>query len=110
MAITGCGCDLVGCVDGLLVGFSRTPQTPWTVELLGDGVLLKATSAELCPAQGPCQTGVRFNTTAARAVVRVTTPLGVRDTELGDIEYAKTSRGTGCAECRGQAQVVVEVP
>jgi hypothetical protein len=108
--LSACGCDLVGCIDGLIVGFAREPQSPWKVELFVDGASQPAPSTASCPGPGPCNTGVVFNSAATRAVVRVTTPAGVKDTEYTAIRYVKTPRGTGCTACRGQAQVVAEVP
>ena len=110
--VTACGCDLVGCIDGIIVGFSSQPATPWTVELLVNGVVVQQVpSTAMCGGLGPCDTGVLFNTSASAGVaIRVTTPAGVRTTGYSVISYRTSDAGVGCTECRGQASVVAQVP
>lgn len=108
--LASCGCDTIGCIDGVIVGLSSEPPTPWRVELFVDGVSQPAGSDAFCAGPNHCGTGVLFNISATRAVVRVTTPAGVRNTEYTAIRYVRAPRGSGCTACRGQAQVVAEVP
>jgi hypothetical protein len=107
--VTACGCDGVGCVDGIIVGFSSQPASPWKAELLVNGVVQQAQSGVACDDPSSCQTGVLFNTSASTGVaIRVTTPAGVRTTGYTAITYRDS--GAGCTECRGQASVVAQVP
>jgi len=109
--VAACGCDLVGCIDGIIVGFSSQPATPWKAELLVNGVVQQTQSSAPCDGPRSCQTGVLFNTSATTGVaVRVSNAAGVRTTGYSVINYRTSDRGSGCSECRGQASVVADAP
>jgi hypothetical protein len=112
LALQACGCDTSGCVDGLNVKFASAPSSPWTVELLVNGVLPKASFATSCDGTRECPSGASFDTDVRDGLsVRITTSTGVRTTSLPRINYARPSSSNNwCEECRGSAEVTVPVP
>ncbi len=113
LAIQGCGgCDLVGCVEGLLVSFDSPPAAPWKAELFVDGVLQPEPTEARCDGTRECPNGVLFRTFARTGVsVRITTSTGERTTLLPQLSYDKgQGEPNWCDECRGMATASVPVP
>src|SRR4051812_32201222 len=89
--LQGCGCTLIGCVNGLDVQLPSLPTTPFQVELLVAGVVQTAPAAATCDGASPCQQRIHFYTSATDQItIRVTTPNGVRTTAFPHVTYGKS--------------------
>ena len=107
----GCGCDAWGCADGLYVRLDHTPASPWTIELLVNGVLQPGPPGATCDGSRQCDPAVRYDMLPRNGVsIRVTTPTGVRTTILPRIDYTGQQRSDHCHDCRGQAFVTANIP
>lgn len=112
VSVQACGCDLVGCTDGLRVQLPAQLNAPYRVELLVAGERQLAPPEATCTDAAPCYHDIMFRTTPTeRVVVRVTTPLGVRDTAIPRIKYSTSHpNGSRCEPtCRG-ATIRAEIP
>jgi len=112
VSVQACGCNLVGCADGLLVQLPTQLNAPYRVELLVAGELQPAPAEATCSEGAPCYRDIMFRAyPTERVVVRVTTPLGTRDTAIPQIRYS-TSRpnGRGCEPTCRNASVRADIP
>jgi hypothetical protein len=105
-------CTLIGCTDGITVHLTTLPTGPYRVEILvgnGPGGLSYAYD---CAGGSACLKDIFFpELVLARIIVRVTTPLGTRDTEIANPVYT-TSRPNGpdCSPICRQASVTAQLP
>ena len=104
-------CTEIGCSDGITVHLPTLPAGPYTVELVvgpGDG----PSYAYNCAGGSNCQQDIFFpELVLDRIVVRVTTSLGSRLTEISNPVYVTTRpNGPDCPpECR-QITVTAQLP
>ena len=114
VGLSGCGCDTWGCIDGLFVRFASQPPAPWKVELLVGGVLQAAPVDAACDSNPRCNqlVGVRYTNQLAslNVSVRITTSAGVRTTDFPPITYTGKSPRSDCHDCKGQAEVIANIP
>lgn len=107
--LQACGCDGVACVDGLLVNLATPVPASYKVELLVAGIVQPAPASATCASGNSCGGSVLFDTNARNQVsVRVTTSTGAKTTEYSTLTYKSTA--SDCSNCRGQAEVVAQVP
>ena len=109
---SSCGCDLVGCVDGLTVHLKSLPAGAFQVELLVGGTVQPGSPAATCDGIRACNQDIYFSTSPTDQVsVRVTTTAGARTTTYPRIDYT-TSRPNGryCDPACHNATVVADVP
>lgn len=103
----GCGCDLVGCVNGMRVQFDAPPAAPFRAELLVDGVVQPLPSGAQCAVGQSCEGALFFVTDhVGPAQLRVTTAAGVRTLALPPLRYRPVDIGE-CETCRVADVVVV---
>lgn len=112
LGLQACGCNVVGCYDGLLVQLQPRPTGPYRVELLVDGVSQPAPPEATCTEVTGCFSGIVFRTRATdRVVVRVTTLAGTRDTAYPRLQYAtQRPNGRGCDPTCHNATVTADLP
>lgn len=112
LALSGCGCNLVGCADGLRVHLTSLPAVPVQVELLVAGIVQAAPLNATCSESTQCYQDIYFQTAATdRVSVRVTTSAGTRLTEFAKVVYAKSfPNGKGCSPTCLKATVTAIVP
>lgn len=105
-------CTLIGCTDGITVHLTTLPAGSYRVEILvgnGPGGLSYAYDC----AGGPgCQQDIFFpELVLDRIIVRVTTPLGSRDTEIANPVYVTSQpNGPDCSPTCRQASVTAQLP
>lgn len=112
LTISGCGCSLIGCADGLRVQLAAMPAGAFQVELLVSGVVQPAPPEATCDGASTCFQTINFQTRASDNVgVRVSTTAGVLMVNLPRITY-ETSRpnGKGCEPTCYNASVTVPIP
>lgn len=120
LSLTSCGvlgltgdCTAIGCTSGLTVHLPVLPAGAYTIEVLvagtGDG---GPTYAYTCAGGPQCRQDVFFpELVLSHPIVRVTTSVGSRLTEIPNLTY-ETSRPNGpdCApECR-TATITAQLP
>jgi len=112
LAISGCGCNLIGCADGLRVQLATMPVGAFQVELLVSGAVQPAPAEATCDGVKPCFQTITFQTRARDNVsVRVSTASGERVTNLPRISYdASRPNGKGCDPVCYNASVTVPIP
>ena len=112
LGLQACGCNLVGCYDGLLVNFPSRPEGPYRIELFAAGVVQPAPLEATCTEARGCNSGIVFRTHATDDLVfRVTTSLGIRDTTVPRVRYTTVSpNGRGCGPTCSSAEVTVKAP
>jgi hypothetical protein len=112
LSLQACGCNLVGCYDGLLVDFADRPAGPYRIELFVGGVPQVAPPEATCTEAKGCYSGIVFRTQATdNLVLRVTTDVGVRETVFPHLTYTTASpNGKGCGPTCRSATVTVKAP
>ena len=112
LILQACGCNLVGCYDGLLVDFPSRPAGPYRVELFAAGVPQSAPPEATCADARGCYSGIVFRTHATDdLVLRVTTAIGVRDTAVPHVTYTTLApNGRGCGPICRSAMVTAKAP
>ena len=112
LSAQACGCNLVGCYDGLLVDFADRPAGLYRLELFVAAVLQPAPPAATCTEAKGCFSGIVFRTHATdNLVLRVTTAVGARETVFQRIAYTTASpNGKGCGPTCRSATVTVKAP
>ncbi len=106
--LSGCGCDLVGCVSGLRVHLAALPAGAFKVELVVNGGVAATRD---CSIDGQCQQDVFFETSATAFSVRVVTNTGTRVTDFTGVRYSKVRpNGAGCDPVCESASVTARIP
>lgn len=105
-------CTEIGCSDGITVHLTELPIGPYRVEILvgsGQGGL---SYAYACAGGSTCLQDIFFpELVLDRILVRVTTPLGTRDTEIANPVYATVRpNGEDCPPLCRQASVTAQLP
>jgi hypothetical protein len=105
-------CTLIGCTDGITVHLTALPAGPYRVEILvgsGPGGLSYAYD---CAGSSACLQDIFFpELVLDRIIVRVTTGLGTRDTEIPDPVYVTSQpNGPECSPTCRQATVTAQLP
>jgi hypothetical protein len=105
-------CTLIGCTDGITVHLTALPTGPYRVEILvgsGPGGLSYAYD---CAGGPTCQQVIFFpELVPDRIIVRVTTSLGSRDTEISNPVYSTLRpNGPDCPPLCRQASVTAQLP
>ena len=111
-ALQGCGCNLVGCVDGLRVHLASMPVGSFQVELLVAGVVQSAPVEATCTGAVACYQDIQFrNFDTDHVSVRVTTSGGTRLTEFAKVNFSKSyPNGRGCTPTCRNATVTALIP
>lgn len=112
LGLGGCGCDLVGCANGLRVQFTSAPSAPFSVELLSLSATEPAVDRVNCPQVNSCNADVYFfGTSVSQATIRVITTAGARDSKFTDIRYTKSyPNGRQCSPTCLNASVTAAIP
>jgi hypothetical protein len=112
IAACGTDCAPVGCQEGLTVLIPSVPQLPYKIEVFDPvGATLVLLNALECTTQVCGAVVYVSNTTLTRVIVRVTTPLGVRETDFPNLTYSRTyPSGRDCGPLCTSAQLVAPVP
>lgn len=107
----GTACTLIGCYNGIAVHLAALPSGPYKVEILVAGAAPGLYEYD-CAGGEACQQDVFFpELVLDRIVVKVTTSLGSRITEIANPVY-ETSRPNGpdCSPLCRQASVTAQLP
>ena len=112
LLFTACGCNLVGCADGLRVRLDTLPTGAFQVELLVGGVVQPAPIEATCGGTSTCYQEVQFrNFNTDNVSVRVTTANGTRVTPFAKVVYTRSyPNGRGCGPTCRYATVTALVP
>ena len=112
LALQGCGCNLVGCEDGLNVHLASLPAGAFQVELLVDGVAMPGPSAAVCAGTATCYQDIWFYQQKPQSgSVRVTTASGTRLTHFSNIKYEEGfPNGRRCGAACSNARVTAQLP
>ena len=105
-------CTLIGCTDGITVRLTALPTGPYRVEILVGSGPGGPSYAYDCAGGSACLQDIFFPELVLNSIiVRVTTPLGTRDTEIANPVY-ETSRPNGpdCPPLCRQASVTAQLP
>jgi hypothetical protein len=105
-------CTLIGCIQGVVVSVPFEISVPYKIEVFKpEGEALTLLQALECPTQA-CGIVVHIpDTTLARVIVRVTTPVGTRETDFPDLEYSRNyPNGPDCGPRCVSAQIVAPLP
>ena len=105
-------CTLIGCSDGVTVHLTSLPAGPYRVEILVGSGPGGVSYAYDCAGGSACLQDIFFpELVLDRIIVRVTTPLGTRDTEIANPVYASSRpNGPDCPPLCRQALVTAQPP
>ena len=102
-------CTEIGCDDGLVVRFDRTPTGAFRVEAQGDGADPPAVFE--CADTSRCPPSAFFpGLVAERVTVRVTTPEGTVAQQFTPKYERQYPNGRSCGAACRQAHVTVRLP
>jgi hypothetical protein len=111
LGIGSAHCTLIGCYSGIAVHLAALPSGPYKVEILVAGAAPGLYEYD-CAGGEACQQDIFFpELLLDRIIVKVTTPLGSRTTEIPNPVYA-TSRPNGpdCPPLCLRATVTAQLP
>lgn len=101
-------CTLIGCHDGLAVGFDQPLTAPYKVEAWSE--LRVAPQVVECAAGQTCEPVFFPDFQGQNVTIRVTTSAGVRTQEFSGVEYEpQYPNGRRCGAACRQATVTVDL-